>query len=219
MKRFLLTLMLLLFVSTGFADSAIHLHTFTPGDGDLSVSFLGQIFGTVGTVLHGNSGQMLGAVFKVLNEGFVVVAGLWLFYTVLTVVLRSATEGSFLGQNKNTLFIFVRVAFGIGLLLPMPGSGYSAFQQVVMFVVEQGVGLANQTWDAALDYVGIGGSVYTPPENNQLTASNSYSDIETIAGGMACMSYKYNALLHMQDGQKGNSLMNSVAPLQHIVPY
>lgn len=229
MKKILLALSLVILTAlsaTGLADSAIQLHTFDPSRGDLSMNFLGQIFGTVGTVLHGNSGQMLGVVFKVLNEAFVIVAGLWLFYTVLTVVMRAATEGSFMGQGKNTLFIFVRVAFGIGLLLPMPGSGYSAMQEVVMFVVKQSVGVANLTWNKALDYIDIGGSIYTPPDsNNKISATNNLNDVNKVVAAAACMSYNaYYSQLQTNSNnlpQGDNSIFSTGeitrAPTYHIV--
>ncbi|OGT46574.1 MAG: hypothetical protein A3F17_05190 [Gammaproteobacteria bacterium RIFCSPHIGHO2_12_FULL_41_15] len=224
MKNFLLLLGLFILTATGYADSAINLHTFDPGRDDLSMNFLGQIFGTVGTVVQGSSGQMLGVVFKVLNEAFVIVAGLWLFYTVLTVVMRSATEGSLMGQGKNTLFIFLRVAFGIGLLLPLPGSGYSAFQEVVMFVVKQSVGVANQTWDAALDYIQIGGSIYTPPdETNSMMDTKNLDQIKKIVSAAACSSFHYNYQKQIEDGQNNvvsdKNVFSPSSILQPITPY
>ncbi|WP_157843695.1 hypothetical protein [Candidatus Coxiella mudrowiae] len=75
---------------------------------DLSISYLSQIFGTVGNVLYGTIGhRMLGKLFYKLNEGIIVVAGLWLAYTVSTMVLPVIQDGSFMGPNKNVALVFL----------------------------------------------------------------------------------------------------------------
>lgn len=148
---------------------------------DLSVGYLGQIFGSVGNVLQGSSGQMLGQLFYKFNEGIVIVAGLWLAYTIFTVVLRSAQEGSFMGANKNVALVFLKIAVGFSLIIPSPSTGYSLLQDLVMEVVVQGVGLADQTWNYGLQYVSNGGSVWHRPEASgsvaDATSPNSPGDI------------------------------------------
>lgn len=134
---------------------------------DLSISYLGQVFGTVGDVLQGSSGQLVGMLFYRLNQGMLIVAALWLGYTSITVVLRSAQEGSFMGPNRNVGLIFLKIALGVGLLLPNPSTGYSIFQDIVMKVTVEGVGLADQTWDYALQYLQNGGRVYRQAGRNQ----------------------------------------------------
>lgn len=153
--------------ATSFTDNtAMNNHS------DLSLSYLSQVFGTVGNVLHGTTGQMLGHLFLKLNEGIVIVAGLWLSYTIFTIVIRSAQEGSFMGANKNVALTFLKIAVGFSLLIPNPTTGYSLLQDIVMKVVVQGVGLADQTWEYGLDYVNNGGAVWHRPE-----ASGSGKDI------------------------------------------
>src|SRR3990167_1595766 len=146
--------------SSAVTDPAITNHT------DLSINYLEQIFGTVGNVLHGTSGQMLGQLFYKLNEVIVVVAGLWLAYTVFTIVLRSAQEGSFMGANKNVALAFLKIALGFALLIPNPATGYSVLQDIVMKVVVAGVGLADTTWRYGLDYVQNGGTLWHRPEDS-----------------------------------------------------
>ena len=50
---------------------------------------------------------MLGKLFYKLNEGIIVVAGLWLAYTVSTIVLPVIQDGSFMGPNKNVALVFL----------------------------------------------------------------------------------------------------------------
>lgn len=146
--------------SQATTDPSVTNHT------DLSLNYLGQVFGSVGDVLHGSSGQMLGKLFLKLNEGIIVVAGLWLGYTVFTIVLRAAQEGSFMGANKNVALTFLKIAVGFTLLIPNPSTGYSLLQDVVMKVVVEGVGLADATWRYGLQYVDNGGTVWHRPEQS-----------------------------------------------------
>lgn len=137
--------------------------SFTPLPTDLSVNYLGQVFGTVGTVLHGESGQMLGQLFQVFNIGILVLAGIFLIYTIFMTVLNAAHEGEFMGKKWNSAWIAIRTILGLGLLVPSPTTGYSTIQVIVMWVVIQGCGFANLAWYNALKYISQGGQVYTPP--------------------------------------------------------
>lgn len=164
MKRLLAIFTLILLPILALADpqsfasaTAVSNHT------DLSLNYLSEIFGTVGNVLQGSSGQMFGHLLYKFNEGIIVVAGMWLAYSVFTIVWRASSEGSFMGQNKSVPILFLRVALGFGLLIPNPSTGYNLLQDTVMKITVAGVGLADQTWDYALDYLQEGGAVWTKP--------------------------------------------------------
>lgn len=164
MKRILALLSLFLAPLFAFADP----QSFTAapevaGHTDLSLNYLSQIFGTVGNVLQGSSGQMLGHLLYKFNEGIIVIAGMWLAYSIFTIAWRASSEGSFMGQNKSVPILFLRVALGFGLLIPNPSTGYNLLQDVVMKITVAGVGLADQTWDYALGYLQEGGAVWTKP--------------------------------------------------------
>src|SRR3990167_11519540 len=174
-SRIFTALVLLFMASAAFAgadqDAISQAHAFAkhlhPPLTDYSVAYLGQIFGTVGNVLAGTSGEVLGTMFKIFNEGVLVVAVMWLGYTTVTIALRASHEGSFMGQNRNIGVVFLRVAIGFGLVLPSSATGYSLLQVIFMKIVAQGVGLADQTWDAALNYLKHGGSLYIPPRSEE----------------------------------------------------
>ena len=161
------------------------------GHTDLSLNYLSEIFGTVGNVLQGSSGQMLGHLLYKFNEGIIVVAGMWLAYSIFTIAWRASSEGSFMGQNKSVPILFLRVALGFGLLIPNPSTGYNLLQDVVMKITVAGVGLADQTWDYALQYLQNGGAVWTKP-------LSSGSDI-SVNGDFV-------------DGMVGNSFGSSGSP-------
>lgn len=222
-SRIISSLILFLVSGVVLADSpqitsgAVTNHT------DLSISFLAQIFGTVGNVLHGTSGQMLGQLFYKLNQGILVVAGIWLAYTTLTIVLRAAHEGSFMGANKNVAIVFLKIALGIGLLIPNPATGYSIFQDVVMKVVIQGVALADQTWSYGLDYINNGGSLWYRPETGaQGMAWNDAKKLLTPAQQIfqneVCMvkSSMINQSTTNQQNNSRNSIYNGdPSPVQY----
>lgn len=184
MKKILASLLLLLVSGSALAgdsavtDPAVANHT------DLSINFLDQIFGNVGNTLHGTTGQMLGHLFYKLNEGIIIIAGIWLAYTVFTIVIRSAQEGSFMGANKNVALAFLKIAFGFSLLIPSPATGYSLLQDVVMKVVVGGVGLADATWRNGLQYVQDGGTLWhRPADSGDGNKIISNSTVKSVLGG------------------------------------
>lgn len=169
MNRIFTAIVLLLIAGSAFADTGALANSKTfvshlaPPESDYSVAYLGEIFGTVGNVLQGGSGQILGKMFDVFNKGLIAVAALFLGYTTITTVLSAATEGSFMTQNKKIHFTLLRVAFGFALVIPSSTTGYSMLQSIYMKIVIEGVGLADKTWDTALQYIQYGGKLYIRP--------------------------------------------------------
>ncbi len=166
MKKVFFLLVLLLAPFLGLADphtalnaSAVTNHT------DLSIQYLNEIFGTVGNVLQGGSGQMLGHLLLNFNEGIVYIAGGWLIYSVFIITVRASTEGAFMGQNRNVALLFLRIALGMSLLIPNSTTGYNLLQDVVMKVAVAGVKLADTTWNSALGYLSEGGAVWRQPNS------------------------------------------------------
>jgi defect-in-organelle-trafficking protein DotA len=159
---------------------------------DISIAYLSSVFGTVSGVLTGTSGQMLGKLIYQFNQGMLVVAGLWLAFSVLQICFRSGMSGSFMQQQegKSAPLIFLRVALGFGLLIPNPSTGYTLLQGIVMQVTVQGVKLADQVWEYGLDYLNAGGALWSRPvqqksESDNLRRSDalmSNDDVNKILG-------------------------------------
>lgn len=170
--------------------------SFAPALTDNSVGYLGQVFGTVGTVLHGTSGQMLGMLFLIFNIGVLSLASVFLTYTIVMTIITAAHEGEFLGRKYNTAWIALRTVIGLGLLVPSPTTGYSTVQVIVMWVVLQGVGFADMAWQQALGYINSGGQVYTPPTTQ---TSEMVNLVGTILASQVCM---YNAQKVAKDNQQ-----------------
>ena len=184
---------------------------------DLSLAYLSQVFGTVGDSLQGTTGQMLGMLFSKLDEGIMVVAGLWLVYTIATIILRSAMDGSFMGPNKNVFWIVIRIALAFAMLIPGPMTGYNVIQDIVMKVVVEGVSLADQTWNFGLDYIGAGGTLWRTPEttgdNTAVVSSSQAKDIlkpaQSIFNAEVCMVSSSMQNANNANGSTGNGVVNS----------
>lgn len=159
-----------------------------------SVDLLGELFGKVGSILQGTSGQMLGEIFRHLNTGIILVTGGWLIYTVITICVRSAQEGILSGPNKNVPLICLRISVGFSLLIP-GHTGYSPLQFIVMKVVVAGTHLADNVWGAGIDYAQKNGNqVWKPPEvklkkSDTLSKQASPDSINKILGNQMTNVY------------------------------
>src|SRR3989344_6188821 len=183
MRKLVSTLFLLLVNGIALAQGTPNSSVLAPNPTDLSVIYLGQIFGTVGNVLHGTSGEMLGHLFYRFNQGVFIVAGMWLAYTTVTIVLRAAAEGSFMGAKQGSMgwFAMLRIPLGLALLMPIPSTGYEAYQAIVMEVVIQGVNLADNTWSWALQYLQTGGQLFVSPGSANASATQNAGGATVIA--------------------------------------
>lgn len=150
---------------------------------DKSLSYLGQLFGTVGNVLHGSSGQLIGQMFGVFNYGIVLVAGTFVSYTVFMTAIKTSQDGSFMGREGKSAWVIVRTATGFGMLAPV-FNGYSTIQVIVMWVVVHGVAFADFTWATALTYLkDAGGTVYTAPQD----PSGRIGEVMSVLDNQVCM--------------------------------
>lgn len=180
-----LSIWLLLISGAAFAsgaDPSISANAVT-NHSDLSVSYLGQIFGSMGNVLQGTSGQMLGKLLYEFNFGILIITAVWAAGTTFIVTLRTATEGSFMGQNNKVPMVIFRVAFGTILLMPNVSllGGYSMGQYLLMKVVVTGAELGDMVWDYGLNYISDGGQLWVTPTTND-NSSTKLLDDDSIYG-------------------------------------
>jgi defect-in-organelle-trafficking protein DotA len=141
---------------------------------DKSIQYLSQIFGTMGGVLHGSSGQLLGEVFRYFNMAMVFIAFLIISYTGLRGVIDTAQDGEFMGKKTNAGWAIFRAVTGICILVPKY-TGYSLVQVFIMWVTVQGVGLADKTWNMAVDHISNGGVVFQDPDDALTNPAEYYS--------------------------------------------
>jgi conjugal transfer/type IV secretion protein DotA/TraY len=141
---------------------------------DMSLYYLGVLFGSVSDVLVGGSNVVVGQMFYVFNTGIITFTALLIFYTLTLSVVNTAQDGNAMGQKVST-WIVLRIVTGMSLLVPSY-SGYSAIQILVMWSVVQGVGFADTIWTQALNTVEAYGGSVVIPVNQGLTSGDSSSD-------------------------------------------
>ena len=138
MIRIIITIFLLL--TSNLAYSA---DLFTPSANDISLKIVGSIFGG----LLDSGGQDLLNAIKIFNGCILILGGLLAGYTVLAGTMGTAHDGEMMGKKFSSVWIPIRYSIGTALLLPVVGGGYATIQALVMWLVVQGVGLADQVWD------------------------------------------------------------------------
>lgn len=103
----------------------------------------GDVFGS------GSGGGALdgavGGLFSNLNAAVLLIAAIVTAYTIVAGTMATAHDGSMLGKKWSSMWIPIRTAFGIGMIIPISG-GWCAAQLAVFWLVGQGVALASNGW-------------------------------------------------------------------------
>ncbi len=93
-----------------------------------------------------------------VNAAILSLGSIIVMYTLVVSTMNTAHEGEVLGRRWSSIWIPLRMVFGVGMLLPK-ATGYSFVQVFVMWLVVQGVGAADSVWSVALDYFQQGGNI------------------------------------------------------------
>jgi defect in organelle trafficking protein DotA len=189
------TLLLLMIAASAGAEPSLYASA-TANHTDMSISYLAMIFGHVGTVLQGSSGQMFGHLMGQFNKGIMVVAGVILGYNAVATVLRFTTEGTLMSPNRNTYMILFRITFGFALLVPSPQTGYNMVQRLLLTVVTHSVTFGDMVWSTALQQIERDGVWHMPSQGGDggSGSSSSFSDdytkstLSTVANQTAVAS-------------------------------
>ena len=153
---------------------------------DQSIYYLGQIFGLVGDVLPSSGGVplLLGAMFKTLNTMFLTVGAIIVVYVTIVGVIKTASEGEFLGKQWDKTWVPLRTVFGIAALFPT-ANGYSVIQVFIMWLIVQGVGAADTLWTTVLNYVQTAGS---PTASIQIPEASVRTNLQTLFEALTCQA-------------------------------
>ncbi len=136
-----------------FAASGPSLFSTPSPSTDLALKYISQAFGVP------IDGVPSGAVDGVV-EGFQQIMGLYsiamlvlggfiLLYIISFAVMSTAHEGRFGGGSFNQVWAPIRLVVAIGLLVPLPMSGFNGYnsgQYIVMKLAELGSALATNLW-------------------------------------------------------------------------
>ena len=117
---------------------------FDPPAGDASMRILGE---ALAGLLPGTSGGgPLADIFKIFNSAVLVVAGLVVAYVLLVGTLNTAHDGEMMGKKWSSIWVPLRTALGVALIVPVGGACLA--QMLVAWLAVQGIGLADKAWSA-----------------------------------------------------------------------
>lgn len=158
---------------------------------DLSMKLLRVMFGAVGTSLDydgfsTSTNPLIAELFRVLNNGVLVMVGFLLIYTLIMTTINLAQDGQQALTGKVSPFVMLRIVAGCTLLVPS-FAGYSGIQVLVMNVIVQGIGFANIVWDQAVQVVDTGSSSAT------IGAGNTNDYVYSLLDGVLTDITNYNS--------------------------
>lgn len=193
-------MLLPLFLLAFFPNLAHAANLFDPSAGDISVKMIGSIFG--GLLDGGGSDPMLNAI-KIFNGGVLIIGGVLAAYTILAGTLGTAHDGEMLGKKFSSVWIPIRYSVGTALVLPVVGGGYCVMQAIVVWLVIQGIGLADQVWSSFMS---------NPATTaNTVTETTSRNTIKSVAETAFRASVCYHAYDQaIQNSVKGDGVGASI---------
>lgn len=180
-----------------FADTT---GPFTVPDTDVSLKILSQIFGSLTSI--GGEDAFKSAI-STFNGAILIVGGILATYTLLAGTLGTAHDGEMLGKKFSSVWIPIRYALGTALVLPVLTGGYCIMQQLVMWCILQGVGLANTVWSSYLKSPNLTAHVH-------MTTNNKKSVLDFANNvAMAQICTEANALV-LGEGSTAGGLIDKI---------
>ena len=159
-------IMMLMMFAVMFTQTAHAADLFTVPDTDKSkLWFLDVLFP------DDLAASPLASVMTILNSGVLLIGGILAAYTLIAGTMATAHDGEMLGKKWSSMWIPVRTAFGTAMILPAAG-GFCAAQVAVLWLIHQGVGLADTMWNTYAS---------NPADGAVITTSASYQDLDRLA--------------------------------------
>lgn len=109
------------------------------------VPIFGSMFASCGGVANAFEKTM-----GVFNAGMMTIGGVIAAYTLVVGTMQTAHDGAALGKQWSSMWIPIRTALGVGLVVPVAG-GYCVAQLLFGFLISQGVALADNVWSGYID--------------------------------------------------------------------
>lgn len=180
-----------------FADTT---GPFTVSNSDISVKILAQIFGSL---TPSGGADAFGSAISTFNGAVLIVGGILATYTLLAGTLGTAHDGEMLGKKFSSVWIPIRYALGTALVLPVLTGGYCVMQQLVMWCILQGVGLANAVWTSYLTSPNLTAPVYMTTDHKKAVLNFA----NNVALAQICTQANASIL---NEGGTGGGLIDSI---------
>lgn len=115
---------------------------FTPALNSQAEKIMGQMFGGISSIDGANP---LLDLIQNINAITLIIAGILITYQIMNGLIATAHEGEFLGKRLNAATYPLRISIATAVIVPVV-KGYAIVQIVVMWLVTQSIGFADQTW-------------------------------------------------------------------------
>ncbi|MDP2118756.1 MAG: DotA/TraY family protein [Hoeflea sp.] len=136
----------------------------------------------VSAVLPGDAVSPWGRTLQVFTSALFFFAALGLSYGVVSGIVSSAYTGKVLGDKWHQIWTPLRIVVGLGLLVPLPSTGFSSVHYLLRDVVARGgINLADATWNTFVGVVAKDGVPIVPISNNGSTIATAILKHEICA--------------------------------------
>ncbi len=126
----------------------------------------------VSAVLPTDTSSPWGKTLGVFSNALFFLAALGLSYGVISGIVSSAYTGKVLGEKWHQIWTPLRIVVGLGLLCPLPSTGFSSVHYLLRDVVARGgINLADATWVTFVDVVAGDGVPIVPMSNSGSTVA------------------------------------------------
>jgi defect in organelle trafficking protein DotA len=171
---------------------------------DWSIHFLGEITGSVSGLMLNGASPVMGSLFKIFNGVVLSIILVIITGTTALSLLATAQEGEIMGKKWSFIWVPLRAALGMFLLVPS-STGYSYIQITMLWVVLQGIAGANAIWGIILDNLEAGHSaIATATITPNVLSVNSNQELRAIFDSAICNAYL-------------NAMINNVPPAAPVV--
>jgi len=107
--------------------------------------------GSLDAIIHGtNAPGIIASVSSVINAAALTAAVAMIIWTTITMTANTAHDGEPGGKSHSNLWVPLRSAFSLALVLPI-AKGYSLVQIMILLFALLGFKFADMAWDAVLD--------------------------------------------------------------------
>lgn len=120
------------------------------GHADYGIFVLDKLFRDAMLGASGKGGvlqQAFGQVMGTYNSVILLIAGIILFWIIVSLVVDTAKTGK-VGGGHDMVWGPLRIVFALALMIPLSGSGFSSGQYMIVKLGEWGSNLATNIWNS-----------------------------------------------------------------------